>query len=126
VDVSKAIDALDPVRERIVTLAAHRGLSLKQLSLKIGRNHAYLQQFVRRGTPRTLPEKTRLELAAILGVPDSDLMASKARDQRITATVWRDFSYSGLMFFAMPPGLGSLEFTRPNAGPVRQIDRHCA
>lgn len=43
--------------------AAMRGESLASLSRLIGRNAAYLQQFIERGTPRRLPEDIRLALA---------------------------------------------------------------
>jgi len=36
--------------------AEERGLSLASLSARIGRNPAYLQQYVARGSPRRLPE----------------------------------------------------------------------
>jgi hypothetical protein len=53
--------------KRIATIvcdqAAARSESLSQLSRMVGRNVAYLQQFVERGTPRQLPEDVRLALA---------------------------------------------------------------
>jgi len=91
----------DPVRERIVKLALHKGLSLKELSLKIGRNHAYLQQYVRRGTPRLLPEPIRLALAQIFGVPESDLNGAKALENVETSQAQNLLSDIGLTTFAM-------------------------
>lgn len=44
-------------------LAQERGESLAALSVRIGRNSAYLQQFIKRGTPRQLGERERLRLA---------------------------------------------------------------
>ncbi len=98
---SRDVGEYDPVRDRIVKLALHRGLTLKELSLKIGRNHAYLQQFVRRGSPRTLPEPIRLELAQILGVPESDLNGAKAPDDPTTMAGKQHLSDIGLTTFAM-------------------------
>jgi len=65
----------DPARARLVELANDRGVSLSGLSALIGRNAAYLQQFVRKGSPRKLEENDRRTLAAFFGVPESDLGA---------------------------------------------------
>ncbi len=46
---------------------------MKQASEYVGRNHAYLHQFLLRRTPRTLPEEVRYPLAALLGVPEGSL-----------------------------------------------------
>ncbi len=44
---------------------------MKEASERIGRNHAYLQQFLERGIPGVLPEEARERLAELLGVaPD--------------------------------------------------------
>ena len=66
---------LDPVRRTLIQLIALRDppTDLKKASLAIGRNHAYLQQFIQRGTPRRLPEEVRHALAAYLGVAESTL-----------------------------------------------------
>jgi hypothetical protein len=65
----------DPVRARLVDLIAHRDppTDLKRASLACGKNHAYLHQFVHRGTPRRLPEDVRYALASHLGVDQSVL-----------------------------------------------------
>lgn len=62
----------DP-RSALKALAAARGESLAGLSRLIGRNPAYLQQFVERGTPRRLSEADRALLAAYLGVGEAVL-----------------------------------------------------
>lgn len=66
---------LDPVRRTLIQLIALRDppTDLKKASLAIGRNHAYLHQFIHRGTPRRLPEEVRHALAAYLGVAESAL-----------------------------------------------------
>lgn len=69
----------DP-RTRLVELAASRGVSLSGLSALIGRNAAYLQQFVRKGSPRKLEENDRRTLADFFGVPEAELGAPLARD----------------------------------------------
>ena len=66
------MDAHDP-RGRLVELAAARGVSLAALSALIGRNSSYLQQFVRKGSPRRLEEGDRRTLAGFFGIADSEL-----------------------------------------------------
>ncbi|ABD26807.1 putative phage repressor [Novosphingobium aromaticivorans DSM 12444] len=65
----------DGTRSRLVALASGRGVSLASLSALIGRNQTYLQQFVRKGSPRKLEENDRRTLAEFFGVPESDLGA---------------------------------------------------
>ncbi len=64
--------ATDP-RARLLELATERRVSLAQLSGLIGRNATYLQQFVRKGSPRKLEEGDRATLAAFFGVGQSEL-----------------------------------------------------
>jgi phage repressor protein C with HTH and peptisase S24 domain len=64
---------MDSVRELVVGRLAEIGETLKSASEKLGRNHAYLQQFVQRGTPMRLPEDVRRDLAALLGVAEDAL-----------------------------------------------------
>src|ERR1700749_812650 len=68
---------MDAARKLLVdTLARRPDLDLKNLSLTIGRNHAYLQQYLMRGSPRELPEAARHGLAALLGVSPDDLRSA--------------------------------------------------
>lgn len=60
----------ETARENVSRLASAGGHSLASLSIRIGRNVAYLQQFVKRGTPRRLPEDERRALAIILQVDE--------------------------------------------------------
>lgn len=62
----------DP-RAAIVRLAAERGVSLARLSRLVGRNAAYIQQHVTRGSPRRLGETERGVIAAFLGVDEQVL-----------------------------------------------------
>ena len=62
------------VRELIRAKIDEQGLSMSDLSKHVlGRNHAYLQQFLERGVPVKLPEDMRALLAPALGVEESDL-----------------------------------------------------
>src|SRR5437899_2555864 len=61
---------MDAVRGMIVSRVAELGLSLSELSLKVGKNHAYFQQFIKRGVPHRLPEEVRGRVAEILGLEE--------------------------------------------------------
>jgi transcriptional regulator with XRE-family HTH domain len=69
---------MDAVRRRIQALVNRDGLTLAHVSRAIGRNHAYLQQFMRRGTPKTLPEDVRHALADFFDVDEADLRLTAA------------------------------------------------
>ena len=63
----------DDARSTLARLAAEQGHDFATLSRLIGRNAAYIQQYVRRGTPRRLSEDDRATLAQFLGVEESRL-----------------------------------------------------
>lgn len=67
---------MSDARDRLLELARDRGASLAGLSQLIGRNPTYLQQFVRKGSPRKLEEDDRRTLAEFFGVAESELGAS--------------------------------------------------
>jgi phage repressor protein C with HTH and peptisase S24 domain len=52
-------------------LCAERGEDFASLSRMLGRNAAYIQQFVRRGVPRRLKEEERRKLARYFAVPET-------------------------------------------------------
>ena len=59
----------------IESRARERGFDYATLSRLIGRNDAYVQQFIKRGTPRRLPEDERLRLAMALDIDERELGA---------------------------------------------------
>jgi hypothetical protein len=65
----------EEVRGRLEQLALIHDRSLAELSRMLGRNVAYLQQFVRRGTPVRLDEDDRLRLAQLFKVDERELGA---------------------------------------------------
>jgi hypothetical protein len=50
---------MDAARGAIVSRVAQLELSLSELSLKAGKNHAYFQQLIKKGGPNRLPENVR-------------------------------------------------------------------
>jgi phage repressor protein C with HTH and peptisase S24 domain len=75
------------VRELIEKKAAESGKNLAEISRALGRNHAYLQQFLKRGIPRKLPEDIRAELARILDIPEESLKEHVAAKVRVDADI---------------------------------------
>jgi hypothetical protein len=61
---------LDP-RIALERLCAERGEDFAGLSRMLGRNAAYIQQYVRRGVPRRLKEEERRKLARYFAVSES-------------------------------------------------------
>ena len=68
-------DVMTPERARLVELAEAGRTSLASLSAMLGRNPSYLQQFVRKGSPRKLEEADRRRLAEFFGVSEVELGA---------------------------------------------------
>ena len=72
----------DPVRERLLELADNVGASLSSLSALIGRNSSYLQQFIRKGSPRKLEEGDRRVLAEFFGVSEAELGGAEEKSYK--------------------------------------------
>jgi phage repressor protein C with HTH and peptisase S24 domain len=68
---------MDAVRKLILEKLQERGLTMKEASLRIGKSHSYLQQFLKRGIPTTLGEDERGALSQILGV-DEQLLRGRS------------------------------------------------
>ena len=66
------------IRARLESLIAADGVSYAALSRMLRRNDAYLQQFLRRGTPRDLAERDRALLAAYFRIDPADLGGARA------------------------------------------------
>jgi hypothetical protein len=64
------IPSPEQIRAFIERRVLERGTSLAAASRAIGKNEAYLQQFVKRGTPRQLGENDRRRLAMHLSVDE--------------------------------------------------------
>ena len=58
-------------REALDAIIQERGVDYVALSKMLGRNAAYIQQYIKRGSPRKLDEDDRAKLAAFLNVPES-------------------------------------------------------
>jgi phage repressor protein C with HTH and peptisase S24 domain len=70
---------MDSARTLIVSKVAELGLSLSELSLRVGKNHAYFQQFIKRGVPTRLPEEVRGRVAEILKIDEKHLKVAGSK-----------------------------------------------
>ena len=61
---------MDDVRETLDRLIRENGDDYSGLSKMLGRNAAYIQQFIKRGTPRKLDPEDRLRLASFYGIDE--------------------------------------------------------
>ena len=63
----------DDARQALDALIRQHGEDYSALSRLLGRNPAYIQQYIKRGSPRRLSEEDRLQLAAYFRVPEARL-----------------------------------------------------
>lgn len=73
------VELLDPVRRRIIARIDELGTSRSAASLAIGRNQAYIQQYLRYGTPDKLDELDRRKLAAFLRIDEREIAPPDVR-----------------------------------------------
>ena len=111
-------------RVRLIELVEAQGVSLSGLSALLGRNPSYLQQFVRKGSPRKLEEGDRRTLAKFFGVDEGELgeagaggggAAAAYAGQRKPQVEWADVPRLPLGASAGPGALAQSE------APVGQL-----
>lgn len=69
---------MDDARKALDELIRQRGCNYSEISRLLGRNAAYIQQFIRRGSPKQLDEQDRAVLARFFGV-DEKLLGAPTR-----------------------------------------------
>jgi phage repressor protein C with HTH and peptisase S24 domain len=67
------MDMTSTPRQVLERLCTERGENFASLSRLIGRNDAYIQQYLRKGTPRQLRERERRTLARYFQIPEAML-----------------------------------------------------
>ncbi|MEY4269480.1 MAG: hypothetical protein RLZZ58_696 [Pseudomonadota bacterium] len=107
----------DEIRAALDRLIAEAGTDYSALSRLIGRNAAYVQQFMKRGTPRRLAEGDRARLAAYFGVPESVL---GGRIERVATRGSAPSRAAASMAFVPRLAIGA------SAGPGAAIDGEAA
>lgn len=78
----------EDARAALARLIEERGEDFSSLSRLIGRNPAYIQQYIRRGTPRRLAEEDRRLLARYFGVDEAVLGAPERARRRGAAALF--------------------------------------
>ena len=95
-------------RGRLQDMARDRGSSLAELSRLLGRNPAYLQQYVARGSPRHLDEPDLRKLAEFLGIDAADI-ATRSIGRAASEPDWREIPRLPLDASAGPGAFGAQE-----------------
>ena len=72
---------MEHVREELDRLIQQRRLGYSSISRMIGRNSSYIQQFIKRGSPRKLDDDDRRTLASFFGV-DEQVLGGPAAPMR--------------------------------------------
>ena len=103
-------------REVLASLIAERGDNYGALSRLIGRNAAYIQQFIKRGTPRKLDEGDRRTLAAYFGI-DETLLGGPVRGGDLPARTQKDGKRRNGTIVALVPKLDLEASAGPGAVP---------
>lgn len=98
----------DP-RARLLDLAEEMGVSLSRLSSLIGRNASYLQQFIRKGSPKKLEEGDRRTLAEFFGVSEAELGASEEKSYKPSGII-RDEDFVAVPRLAIAVSAGPGQF----------------
>jgi hypothetical protein len=109
------------VRETLERLIRERGEDYVSLSRLIGRNAAYVQQYIRRGVPKKLDEDDRRTLSRYFGVPEAVLGGPEISHAK--ATTARTRGGGGLIAIPMiaahaSAGPGSLDDSDNVAGQI--------
>lgn len=98
------------IRERLAQLIDKSGEGCASVSRLIGRNPAYIQQFIKRGVPRRLAELDRRLLARHFGIAEALL----GGPEHATASP----------AVALPPDVVPIPFLRAKPCSALLIDRH--
>ncbi|GAA4041535.1 S24 family peptidase [Parerythrobacter jejuensis] len=100
----------DSAQSRLLALAQEKGTSLSRLSALIGRNSSYLQQFIRKGSPKKLEEGDRRVLAEFFGVPEADLGGSEEKSYTGLSATLRDEDFVAIPRLTIAVAAGPGQF----------------
>ena len=106
--IADTSEAGDP-RRRLLELADGMGVSLSRLSALIGRNSSYLQQFIRKGSPKKLEEGDRRTLAEFFGISESELGGTEEKSYKGSSAL-RDEEFIAVPRLAIAVSAGPGQF----------------
>lgn len=72
----------DPIRALVIRRMHELGVSELALSQSIGKNNAYINQYLYRGIPERLHEGTRHDIAVALSLNEKDLITPQKENER--------------------------------------------
>ena len=78
---------MDEAHKALDELIQQKGYNYSSVSRLLGRNAAYIQQYIRRGSPRSLDEQDRAVLARFFGVDEKVLGAPDRRSGPVVELV---------------------------------------
>lgn len=102
-------------RQRLLELSQEKHASLSSLSRLIGRNDTYLQQFIRKGSPRQLLEGDRRTLAEFFGIAESEIGGSE--EKSYISTIHQPAGNEWISVPRLPLGASA----GPGALPVAEV-----
>jgi len=81
-NVRNGVDELTPeeTRNLVKTTCKEKGVSMRKLSLTVGKNAAYIQQFIEKGAPKRFPFVTAVQIADVLGLPVYTFVSKRIKD----------------------------------------------
>jgi len=83
---------MDGARMTLNVLIRHHGETYMSISKFLGRNPAYIQQFIKRGTPKKLDEGDRRILAKYFGIAETMLADNSSPTISIQDTIVTPFT----------------------------------
>lgn len=100
--VMAARQAIDP-RDRLRALRDQHGIGFARMSQLLGRNAAYIQQFVERGTPKKLDEEDRIVLGRFFGVAADEFAPPALRGDFLGRMEYKSAAASAERLANQPP-----------------------
>lgn len=93
------------VRQAIRSKLNETGKSMEWLSLKLGKNPSYIQQFLERGSPRDLSLELKIKTTELLDMPLANLGVTDLQVQRLNGiTAPPTGMAEDAVPYALPPG----------------------
>jgi len=77
----------DEIRYKVRDLLAERNINLSEASRRIGKNVAYLQQYIIKRSPRYLGERERKALAKLLDISEQELTDLPLAPQQVEQVI---------------------------------------
>lgn len=86
------MDKSDEIRYKVRDLLAEHNINLSEASRRIGKNVAYLQQYIIKRSPRYLGERERKALAKLLNINEQELtdipLTSQPVEQDVSDSIY--------------------------------------